>query len=231
MIIGVFSGKGGVGKTTVALNIANSFSKQGSRALLIDADLYTPNVGLSLGSGLTDKSSFDVIKKDHSIFDVVYRHSCGINFVPAKISSDFSERDFFIFSQKIVSLKSSFDVIILDMPSGLGPHVKHLLSCCDSSLIVTSPDLPSVANSLKAINVCKNVSCDILGVVVNMVKNSSYELSSSEIESFLGAKILSSLDYDDIVKESVFLKSPVFSSFPRSSFSQNISSIVFSLMS
>ena len=215
--IAVISGKGGVGKTTISINLASALMGAGRRVVVVDADLHTPNVGLQLGAPLLPKTSYDAIVGEASLCDVSYRHSSGLQLIPSKLyAMDLSERHFHDFAERFCDLHKTAEVVLVDMPSGLNHDLEVLLESCDYSLIVTTPDFPSVTNALKAIRLSADLNKQILGVVVNMVEKDKFEMSKEEIEGVLGQPVLVSIPDEGSVRESIYLKNPVVCSHPQS---------------
>jgi septum site-determining protein MinD len=229
--IAVISGKGGVGKTTVTINLASALISSGRRAVLLDGDLHTPNVGLHLGAPLLPKTSYEAIRGTDSLLDVAYRHSSGLSIIPSKLHmKDLSEGCFTKLAGRLPELEDTAEVILIDMPSGLNRDLKILLERCDCALIVTTPDFPSVTNALKALKMSSDLDVPVWGVVLNMVKGLSYEMCTDEIEAMLGQRVLASVPDDDPVRESIHLKSPVVHSHPSSASAEMFKKLALSLL-
>ena len=85
-IIGVVSGKGGVGKTTMVANVGTALAKMGKDVIVLDANLTTPSLGMHLGLPLYPVTIHDVLKGRASIKDAIYVHDSGLKIIPAGIS-------------------------------------------------------------------------------------------------------------------------------------------------
>ena len=85
-IIVINSGKGGVGKTTTAINLGTSLNKLGKDVVIVDANLNTPNVGLQLGAPIVPVTLNHVLKGKADIRDAIYEHSSGTKIVPSSLS-------------------------------------------------------------------------------------------------------------------------------------------------
>ena len=82
----VISGKGGVGKTTTAINLAYAFHKYGKENILVDGNLTTPNIGIYIDAPLKNNTLHDVIKNKKKIDETIHTHTTGIKLIPGSIS-------------------------------------------------------------------------------------------------------------------------------------------------
>ena len=85
-IISIMSGKGGVGKTVSAINLAMALKELNKDAVVIDADISTANVGIQLGFKNFPISLQDVLAKNKSLFSAINIHKSGLRVIPASIS-------------------------------------------------------------------------------------------------------------------------------------------------
>ena len=85
-IITITSGKGGVGKTTSAINLGAALNSLGKEVIILDANLTTPNVGLHLGAPLVPINLNHVLSGKASVVDAVYEHESGTKVVPSSLS-------------------------------------------------------------------------------------------------------------------------------------------------
>src|SRR3989304_10094524 len=85
-IIVITSGKGGVGKTTTAINLAAAMKHFGQDVLIIDGNLSTPNVGLHLNSPEVPINLNHVLRGKAEAFEAVYEHESGIKIMPSSLS-------------------------------------------------------------------------------------------------------------------------------------------------
>jgi septum site-determining protein MinD len=120
-IIGVVSGKGGVGKTTMVANIGAALAKLGKDVIVLDANLTTPSLGMHLGLPLYPVTIHDVLKGKASIKDAIYVHESGLRIVPAGISlRDMRGVDSKDLPNALLDLIGSTDIILLDASAGFG---------------------------------------------------------------------------------------------------------------
>ena len=210
-VIGIISGKGGVGKTTIALNLGLALNRLGENTIVVDGDMKNPNVGLYLGVYNPALSIVDVLKRDADLTEAQYMHSSGLKIIPTSLYESFNVG--------LTRLRDLFDnlegYIILDFSPGLGRDTMSLLEICDESLIITNPNIPSVASTMKLINIIRGQGKNVLGVVINM-SGRSYEISREDIELVCNAPILSQIPEDENIRKSAMLKTPVLDYKPYS---------------
>ena len=211
----VAGSKGGVGKTTVAINIATALSDFGRDIILVDASLETADIGLNLGAPMVKTTLHDVLNKDASIRDAVYSHPSGIRVIPGSISLDkarnvLPER----LEEVLHDISGTSEAIIIDTPSGLGKETVSALRMADHVLVVTEPDLPSVTNSLKTVKLAEKLGSKVLGIIVNRYTDRS-EMTPYNISKLLDKPILGIIPDDPYVKEALKLKHPVVYAHPE----------------
>ncbi|MEK0327858.1 MAG: Mrp/NBP35 family ATP-binding protein [Nitrosopumilus sp.] len=170
-IIGVASGKGGVGKTTVSLNIALVLSQTGAKVGLLDADVYGPSIPLMLGMG---KANMEVT--DNKLQPV---ESNGLKVVSFGFFAE-QEHQAAIYRGPIISgiLKqflvdtnwSDLDYLIVDLPPGTGDIPLTLAQTIPITgiLVVTTPQEVASNIAVKAIGMFNKLNVPIIGVIENM---------------------------------------------------------------
>src|SRR3989338_10734519 len=85
-LITITSGKGGVGKTTTAINLGAALNAFGKEVIILDANLTTPNIGLHLGAPLVPVSLNHVLSGKAKIVDAIYEHESGTKVIPSSLS-------------------------------------------------------------------------------------------------------------------------------------------------
>jgi septum site-determining protein MinD len=211
------SGKGGVGKTTLVSNLAANLTELGQHVIAIDANLTTPNLGLHLGMHLTPNTLHDVLRGDVKIKNATYGHPLGFSIIPASMNiNDLKDVDVGRLPEVTLNLLGKADYVILDCAAGLGREAISAISASTEVLIVTNPDLPSVADALKTVRVARDTGKSITGVVVNRIKGREHELTKSEIEEMLEAQVLAEIPEDKNVSKSIASKTPVVNLNPDS---------------
>lgn len=168
-IIAISSGKGGVGKTTVSVNVAISLSKTGARVGLLDADITGPNVPIMMGSQEPPKvEDGKIIPKEE--YGIKYI-SMGVLVPPDKPVVWRGPMLDGVIRQFLRDVKwGELDYLIVDLPPGTGDAQ---LTICQAvplagGVIVTTPQDVSLLDSRKSMNMFKQLRVPILGVVENM---------------------------------------------------------------
>jgi septum site-determining protein MinD len=196
-LIVLTSGKGGVGKTTLASNLAAALTYFGENVIVVDANLTTPNLGLHLGMHLTPNTLHDVLKGECRLKDVIYPHPYGFKVIPASLGlNDLKRVDVGRLPEISLNLIGKADYVIMDCAAGLGREAISALSASDEAIIVTNPDLPSVTDALKVKKIAKETNVKIIGAVINRVRGSVFELTKEEIEELLDVPIIAEVPED-----------------------------------
>jgi flagellar biosynthesis protein FlhG len=147
--IAVASGKGGVGKSNIALNLSMLLSAAGRRVAMIDADLGLGNLdvllGMEAGAGLRD-----VLAGTRSILEVAVRLDGGVRFVPAGAGGaavELSEFQRAAIRKCMMPMEEECDTLVVDAPAGIGAAAIHFAASADIALVVTTPEPPAVTSA------------------------------------------------------------------------------------
>tara|TARA_Y100000310_G_scaffold147681_1_gene146939 strand:- start:260 stop:1024 length:765 start_codon:yes stop_codon:yes gene_type:complete len=213
--IGIASGKGGVGKTTVAINTSLAINNFDRDTTLLDANLSTPHVSIHLGAPLSPITLHNVFKGQNSLTDATYLHPSGLKIIPSSISLDEIDE---LNPRKLSNLLFKQDLgelVIIDMPPGLTSEVTSLFSVLDELIVVTNADMPSVTEALKTIKLSEKNNLNVKGIVLNKSSRSNI-LSNKNIETILGKKIIAEIPQDKNIKNSLKANQPLVYAFPES---------------
>src|ERR1700722_17051835 len=169
-LIAVASGKGGVGKTTVAVNLAIALTRMGAAVGLMDADVYGPNVPLMLGTeeqprALSEKEILPVTAHGLKLI------SMGL-LVPGDKPMIWRGPMLHSVMQQFLRnvVWGELDYLIVDLPPGTGDVQLSLIQKVPltGAVLVTTPSVVALADVRKAIEMFRQVNVDILGIVENM---------------------------------------------------------------
>ena len=129
-IIVINSGKGGVGKTTTAINLGASLNKLGKEVIIVDANLNTPNVGLQLGAPIVPITLNHVLKGKATVEEAIYEHHSGTKIVPSSLSikelTKFNTNEIPRITKELSEL---CDYVIVDSAAGFGEEEIGRASC------------------------------------------------------------------------------------------------------
>jgi len=227
-VISVLSGKGGVGKTTVTANLSAALAKLGYDVVALDANLTTPNLGIHFGLHLAEITLHDILKNTEMLRDGIYLYQ-GVKIIPGSLSvEDIINVDPSNLSKVIANLTSDF--VFIDSAAGLGREALASLSVSDEILVVTNPDLPSVADALRAIRIAEKLGKKISGVVLNRVGRSKNELKKVDVESVLSYPVIAQIPEDKLVQRSIDERRPLIYSYPNSKAAIEIQNLAFRLI-
>ena len=216
-IIVINSGKGGVGKTTTAIDLGASLNKLDKEVVIVDANLNTPNIGLQLGAPIVPVTLNHVLKGKADIEDAVYEHASGTKIVPSSLSvKELTKFNTKKIPEIIRKLAESCDYVIVDSAAGFGDEVIAVLGAADEIIIVTNPEMPAVTDALKAVKVARGMGKIVNGVIVTRHNDASYEMPLSSIKSMLETQIIGVVPEDKAVKEALNLRDAVCHTHPRS---------------
>jgi len=174
-IITVASGKGGVGKTNVSVNMALAYARLGKKVIVMDADLGLANVNVMLNM-IPKYNLYHVIRKQKTMKDILLDTEYGIQIVAgasgfskiANLSED--ERQNFI--NELYTL-SNADIIIIDTSAGVSNNVLSFVAAADDAVIITTPEPTAITDAYGIIKIIATEVDNLnmgLKLVVNRVK-------------------------------------------------------------
>jgi len=226
-IISVTSGKGGVGKTNVVVNLGIGLARRGSRVLVIDADLGLANVDIVLG--LTSRYNlYHVIKGEKKLQEIIVDGPEGLKVIAggagirelANLSN--SQRVQFIASMS--ELDDYADIILIDTSAGISQNVLGFVLASDEAIVVTTPEPTAIRDAYGIIKAIALENKDAkIRLIVNMAANpQEAEDVASRIEMVarqfldIGLDKLGYILRDPAVPESVLKQKPFMVAYPTS---------------
>jgi len=232
------SGKGGVGKTNIALNTAIAMGKLGKTVLLVDADLGLANVNILMGT-YYPRTIEHLIRGEASVDDVVYPYAevpnvfvlpgcSGVTDIIDQMQDKISE-----VASGLEALSSKFDFVIIDTGAGINRVVRAFVLAASEAVIVSTPEVSSITDAYAMIKAIHDDG--FLGnfyVLVNMIRNEAegkktYMAISGTAKSFLGldVQLLGLIPWDRSVRQAVLSQRPVVIAYPSSPFARGIEAI------
>ena len=215
-VLGIVSGKGGVGKTTTSINLALALSNKGKDVIVLDGNLTSPNIGLYLGINNPRFTIHEVLDDQCMLNNATYLHASGLKLIPGNIKLDALRKlDLNRLKKLSSNIQGISEDLIVDCGSGLTKESIAIMNMTDELIVVTNPELIAVTEAMKTIKKAEEQNKLILGVLVNRVKKNN-ELSIDNIKSILDYPILGVIPESEEVKYAQSIKHPVVYVKPKS---------------
>ncbi|WP_088069489.1 P-loop NTPase [Gottfriedia luciferensis] len=232
-VIGIVSGKGGVGKSNFSLNFAISLSQKKKKVLLLDLDIGMGNIDVLLGT-VTNLSIIDIFGKNLTIRDIMNIGPYGLNYISggSGLSTIFamSEANLSHFLNELEDAMDEFDYIIFDMGAGVSEQTIKLLSAMHEVIVMTTPEPTAVMDAYAMIKhmVLNQVEAK-LSIVINRISSQKEGESvhlrlEKAVAHFMNVEVnLLGMIFDDsIVRKAVISQKPFILQAPSSLPSRNI---------
>lgn len=223
--LSVLSGKGGVGKTTIALNLSLALRREGARVLLVDCDLGLANLDVLLGIS-PEVTLQDVLISDVSASAAVHRVEDGLDILPAAsgvpelVYMTTDMRDMLL--SRLRPLLGSYDYVFLDLGAGINGTVQTFADMSMARVLVVTPEPTAMTDTYAIIKVLAQVHGvrDFL-LVVNQTESREEETATfrrlhSACKRFLGVEpmLLGGIRQDPKVAEAICRRKPLLQLFP-----------------
>ena len=182
-IIGIVSGKGGTGKTTVSLNLGAVLAKHYKKNVtLVDCNVTTSHLNLYLGMYYCPVTLNKVLRGENKIEESIHEHFSGMKIIPASLSlSDLEGIDITELRENLKGILDKNDIIILDSGPGLGREAMATIKSSDELIYVTNPYIPFIMDIIRCQEVVNELGIKPLGIVLNMVHGKRHEMTKGEI--------------------------------------------------
>ncbi|MGE5495273.1 MAG: P-loop NTPase [Burkholderiales bacterium] len=235
-IITIASGKGGVGKSSLALNMAISLSRKGKKPLIIDTDFGFSNIDVMLGVK-TRYDLMDVIKHKKDLSEVIEHGLEGVKFVSGGSGvyelTRLNSKQLMSVVDKLVTLEDMVDTIIFDTGAGVSDNMLRLIYASNQTVVVTTPEPTAVVDAYALIKIIsEKIAKPNISLVLNKVT------SASEADSVMDGLVsvakknidvnISKLGYimhDDKMQKAIKMQVPILVSFPKCLASANIDAL------
>lgn len=230
-IVTVTSGKGGVGKTSVSINLAIQFRLKGKSVIIFDADFGLANIEVMFGA-IPKYNLSDLIYRGKDLKDIIIKGPMDIGFISggSGITSfgDLSKDQIMYLVYKIKELETMADVIIIDTGAGISSTVMDFVVASSEVILVTTPEPTSITDSyslLKALNKHSDFRRESMHIKVLTNKVNNYEEGVNlynklnvVVSKFLKIDIefLGIVENDDNMSKSVIQQKPISMAYPNS---------------
>jgi len=222
--LGIISIKGGVGKTTVAASMAASLvNNYNKKVLLVDGNFSAPNLGLHMDIIDPEGTIHDVLSGQKRIVEVIHSRY-GVDVIPGD-SFYHKEISPLKLKNKLNRIKRRYDFVILDSSPNLNEEILGTMLASDALFVVSTPDYPTLSCSLQAAKLAKQRGKPIAGIVLNKIRDPSYELSLKDIEESTGIPVVARIPDEKIHVRSLFTRVPAILYKKGSKFSKEINSL------
>lgn len=226
-VLGVASGKGGAGKTTVSINLAVALAMRGHKVMILDADLGMANAQIALGAHAPLNISH-VLSGEKTLEDITITTSQGVRLVPGASGL----RDMAALgSQQIAAIIRAFDqlqepvdYLIVDVAAGISPPVLEFMAACQRRFVVVCDQPSSIADAYGLIKVmATEEDLDEIYLIPNMVMSAQqgrqlFRRMNDVCMRFLGISIryLHAIEADELVLQALRKYQPVLEHAPGS---------------
>jgi len=232
-VLTVTSGKGGVGKTNVTVNLAIALSELGYRVVVIDADLGLANIDVVLGT-MPKYNLADVIKNGKNILEILSTGPKNVKFISGGSGLEeltrLSSNELEIFVKNIALLDKIADIILIDTGAGISESVIRFVMAANDVILVTTSEPTAITDAyalIKAIGTRDNTKT--IKLIINRAESAieaqtAMQKLNSVSQKFLKMKLqfLGYLNNDALVSKSVKQQKPFLLLFPECSASKNI---------
>ncbi len=244
--LAIASGKGGVGKTNLAINLALAFAEAGLNTTLLDGDLGLANADILLGLRGGPHLG-DVLDGRRSLDQIAVRVTPGFTLIPGASGiaamANLDDRRRAALRDLIARAAQTSDLLLFDCGAGIGPGVLALMAAADRTLIVTTPEPPSIADAYALIkcSVTTRLAAQAPSPAISLVVNqASNQAEGERVHARVGAVCRRFLSYelplaavvthDEHVRRAVRDRRPFLSAAPKSPAARSVRNLSGSLI-
>ncbi len=227
VIFAVTSGKGGVGKTSMSVNLAAEFAARGYRTIVIDVDLGLANAHILAGLK-PEKTLSDYLDGKAELAEIVVDGPSGVKFISGgsgiREMADLDEDGRQKILDAVIGLKPYCDIILLDTAAGISRAVTDFVSISDHTILVTTSNFAAIADAYGIIKVMVQSGYGkAMHLIINRVRSPEeaeqvYKKLKGCTERFLSFELnwLGLLPEDNSVEGAVLKRTPFCEAFPGS---------------
>ncbi len=223
----IASGKGGVGKTNLVVNMALTMGQLGRKTMILDADLGMANVDILMNLKPV-YTLIDVMSGKKELQDVILRGPYNLEVLPGGssipeiIEIDINQREQLI--SRLSYLENEVDILFIDCSAGISRNMLTFISAADELVLVTTPEPTAITDVYSVMKIvdryCMHTSA---GLIVNMVSSMGegeriFNRLARVCHNFLNLKLtnVGCVDFDQHVQKAVINCSPYVLQYPRS---------------
>ena len=240
-IIAVTSGKGGVGKSNLTVNLALAFLAEGKKVLVIDADLGMANVDVLLGTS-SKYNLLHLLDDDVVLDDVILKGPYGLRYISGGSGMDqageFTPAERSLLEEKLTGCGELADIILIDTGAGIGRNVLDFILAADEVVLVTTPEPTAMTDAYAVMKAYSMYAAKPnMRIVVNRVYDEAESLEVAEklrktAERFLHMEIgsLGAIYEDRTMIQAVRQQKPILQAYPDSLAAKCIKAIARSIL-
>ncbi|MDF0532991.1 MinD/ParA family protein [Shewanella sp. A32] len=226
-VIAVTGGKGGVGKTNVAINTAVALAEKGKRVMVLDADLGLANVDVMLGLR-AERNLSHVLSGEAELDDIIVRGPKGIGIIPATSGTqamvELSPAQHAGLIRAFSEMKTQFDVLIVDTAAGISDMVLSFSRASQDVLVVVCDEPTSITDAYALIKILsREHGVFRFKIVANMVRSlregmELFAKLSKVTDRFLDValELVATIPFDENLRKSVRKQKLIVEAFPKS---------------
>lgn len=230
-VLSVTSGKGGVGKSNLVVNVAIALAQRRKRVLVLDADMGLANVDILIG--MTSRHNLSHVLSDAKrLEEVICEGPSGIHVLPASSGVEWMANltvdQRVTFLQKMDALNGLYDILLIDTGAGISSNVVYFNLAAQTRIVMVTPEPTSLTDAYALIKVLHlTYHLKTFEVVVNSVANEKeglevYRNLTTVADRFLDVRLgyLGHIERGDQVRNAVLRQTPVVDLFPDSAVAQ-----------
>ncbi|WP_248517998.1 MinD/ParA family ATP-binding protein [Salinarchaeum laminariae] len=215
-VFAVASGKGGVGKTTTAVNVATAIAGGGFRVAVVDADLGMANMSglISLDPG--DATLHDVLAGEAPVEDATYEVARGIFAIPSGEELDsYAKTDARGLGDVVEDLRGRFDYVFLDVGAGISHETVLPLGVADGVILIATPEPAAINDVGKTMDLVERSDGEVLGLVMTRTRATD-AIDPEDAAEDLSIDLLGTVPEDAAVRGSLYAGVPLVVQNPES---------------
>ncbi len=234
-IYAVVSGKGGVGKTNISVNLSIAMAKKGKKVLLLDADIGMTNADIIMGLHY-EYDLFDYLEGRAELKDIIYEGPMGIKAISGGSGllemETLSEENQEKLIEELIDL-GGFDVMIIDNGAGISKETLSFMTFAHEVILVTTPEPTALTDAYRVLKTLSHYGLkSSVKLIVNKVSSKeagdeAYEKLFATCSNFLHIELENcGYIFDDIrLEKAIMNQEPVLISYPQALSSSNIEQI------